>query len=379
MDEFTEERKPISYTETMPLTGTGLIDLTEITDALIGEYLQRMDDYLSSLVSQGIIDSPLAKQLYLKEYESAIGDKGKLVNWDDYRSARSSVVYRTVLSNIDETNQRTLSTYQRDLERYQQELGKYQEVQKRAPLEALTASESYKEAMRRRIAPTEEAYKQQSKQQAIEAQVAALNQGERPSPTMTSFPPMPGEETVINQALGAAPSSNLQRYMTGQMGTALTEFDTKYPGAREAWWRTLNAPSTQGGAREGLQSQINQTQADIEKYRSMAYPAGYDVAPYSQEEINQLLASQDISEQLTGVGSQAYLSAVERLPQLVEQGTSVMRENPEQPPAERIKTVDPLLTFLKSYPWYKEFIKLPAAQRGYMPRRYAPGARWVTG
>ncbi len=134
--------------------------------------------------------------------------------------------------------------------------------------------------------------------------------------------------TPTVKAITGGVTPNLGKYIEANLNPALQDFDRRFPGMREQWMTALQKyePTNWAGSMPPA-------------YMS----AGQNLQPgYS-----------------TVVGTEMGLSPAE-----------VAKISPAENPVE---------TYLKNYPWYKEFAELPARQRGYNPQMYAPKARGLTG
>lgn len=167
-------------------------------------------------------------------------------------------------------------------------------------------------------------------QQAVEARQRAM--GERRGAPISSTP---SAREVIYPFMENIPGSpSFKRFVRGQMGEAMEQFDM---GAREAWWNALQQPMTPGGMSQN--EMIREAMGEI---TGMGAPPG------------EVGAMSPLMAQVLGGVLGGYRSALQR-----------------QAPGR-----DPLQTYLQSYPWQEKFLATPRRERGFYPRTFAPPAVW---
>jgi len=175
-----------------------------------------------------------------------------------------------------------------------------------------------------------------------------------------AMPGMPGVEEILYPFLEGMPSA-MRGYFEPRLGQIYGEFERKYPGARERWWKTLNPP------REDRYPGIQAAREQLERLTPGWAPGGEFMPGWG--------AAESSAQYARALGR----TALERMIGEMEAGAYPGTEAGgmgEARKRERPTPEDPLKAFMGQYPFLQKYMGVPPQQRGFYPGRVAPSARW---
>jgi hypothetical protein len=163
-----------------------------------------------------------------------------------------------------------------------------------------------------------------------------------------SLPLQPYDPTKLQQTIQetvgrtSSGNQNLEKYIQQNSSRVISEFEQKFPGATEAWQKAMG-------------------QWDFSKM-----PGFTNLSPAYGTLFNNLYGSKP--QEVYNIQRQA-----------AEEAARIGGTKPPEYSNQAIgwESKDPLAVYAENYPWYQEFMKLPATERGYQPKRYAPTTRWM--
>ena len=186
--------------------------------------------------------------------------------------------------------------------------------------------------------PSLEQYYQQAAAEQANAAIQARTEQYGVRAPEEELPTIPALEEPFETELGKMTPAE-KSYYQSRLGTIYSEFERAHPGAREAWWRTLNAPPAPTGT------------GGVSWMGTAAQPT----AP-------------------TGYGATGWDVPAAWTPEGLSWGAWTSPEYKAP-----VKAKDPWEEYLTTKPWYQEFMAIPREQRpyGYAQTRFAPKVRWT--
>ncbi len=296
------------------------------TDVAQEQYLDDLKEYLREAVARGLYLRSVADWMYQQEKNiiyNSVDKEGnsiapKNVPIEKYNLFKEVQAWR---KGIVTTTEKAQETYENALEKQQQ--AEYENKAWIEQQQGLALAEQ-------KFAPqvkTQAQLRKESQLKDIETEsireLAYNQQRTRQEQAQRGTVALPSISNTINELTAGIESPNYKNWLKSQIPAVMDEFEAKFPGAREAWNAARQIPQSASGGVQGM---------------------GY--IPSAEQRA------------ITGISQQVY-------------GGTLSESEQPQP------TQDPLSQYLKSYPWYREYLNIPARQRGYFPTNYRPSARWV--
>lgn len=198
-----------------------------------------------------------------------------------------------------------------------------------------------------------------------------LGEEPRPIPLPEGIPTTPTIQPEIPQTTEGAYQAALQnlpykmqQYFAGRYPEIYGEFESKFPGAREAWWNTINPPQTNValwglGAETNLALARNKVTQAARAEQIMASPEYEAFNPQTQQFIKATAEEQAQNWQ-----------NLARLEQETQAGAPTMPRYTGEP------IRDPWEKYLEDKSFINQYMRLPQSVKGTYNWRFRPYTQW---
>ena len=173
-----------------------------------------------------------------------------------------------------------------------------------------------------------------------------------------------GEEAVRTFLEEGRPGA-MQGFIESKLPGVLEKYQREQAGARTAWFKALTQPSQQ---EQAASAEFAAKLARTQRFTGLESGLGMDLK-HREATLGRPLTQQDVT-----YDEWLFLTANER----ATKAEAESRMYTGMPEPSRPSGEDPLLKYLRDYPWQSEFFKLSPQQRGFNKALYAPSARWFT-
>ena len=182
------------------------------------------------------------------------------------------------------------------------------------------------------------------------------------------------EELLATQAEGRGGPQRFQQFAQGAGAEKALRGFQEGGGeqARQAWWEALTRPRVDTPTYE---AQLKNIYDEMTRWGSLI-TEGAEPGMFQPAEVSPGLrgtAYQGLTQQAPRVMQELQ----NRLNTLLKQGQAGYEQTQQQRYPAPVEAEDPLQTYLKKYPFMKEWMRLSPSQRGFNPAITAPGARWM--